>query len=47
MAYHLLTVDHSHVIGNGVQIAPVVRLKRLVDDGPREMHPMKGDLILS
>jgi hypothetical protein len=45
MAYHLLTVDHSHVIGNGVQIAPVVRLKRLVDDGPREIHPMKGDLV--
>jgi hypothetical protein len=45
MAYHLLTVDHSHVIGDGVQVAPVVRLKRLVDDGPKETHPMKGDLV--
>jgi hypothetical protein len=31
----LLTVDHSHLIGDGVQVAPVVRLKRLVDDGPK------------
>jgi hypothetical protein len=31
----LLTVDHSHVIGDGVQVAPVVHLKRLVDDGPK------------
>jgi len=45
MAYHLLNVDHSHVIGDGVHVAPVVRLKRLVDDGPTEMHPMKGDLV--
>jgi hypothetical protein len=45
MAYHLLTVDHSHVIGDGVQVAPVVRLGRLVDDGPEEMHLMRGDVV--
>lgn len=38
MAYHLLTVDHAHVIGDGVHIAPVVRLKRLTDDGPKKIH---------
>jgi hypothetical protein len=45
LAYHLLTVDHSHVIGGGVQVAPVVRLQRLVEDGPEETHPMTGDLV--
>jgi hypothetical protein len=45
VAYHLLTVDHAHDIGEGVQIAPVVRLKRLVQDAPKATHPMKGDLV--
>lgn len=44
MAYHLLTVDHSHVVGEGVQIAPTVRLQRLMQDAPPGvMAPMGGD----
>ena len=45
MAYHLLTVDHAHDIGGGVQVAPVVRLQRLVDDDPKATHPMSGDVV--
>lgn len=44
MAYHLLTVDHSHAVGRGVQLAPTVRLHRLVEDGPPgSMAPFRGD----
>lgn len=44
MAYHLLTVDHSHAVGGGVQLAPTVRLQRLVEDGPPgSTMPMRGD----
>jgi len=43
--YHLLTVDHSHPTGFGLQVAPTVRLRRLVDDSPGTMKPMPGDPI--
>jgi hypothetical protein len=44
VAYHLLTVDHSHPVEGGVQIAPTVRMRRLVHDIPLgTMVPMTGD----
>ena len=43
MAYHLLTVDHGHAVGGGVQLAPTVRLHRLVTDAPGAMCPVRGD----
>jgi hypothetical protein len=34
VAYHLLTVDHCHKTGFGIQFAPMVRYGRLIADFP-------------
>jgi hypothetical protein len=34
VAYHLLTVDHCHRTGFGLQVAPTVRFARLVSEFP-------------
>ena len=44
MAYHLLTVDHCHETGFGIQLAPMVRYGRLIADFPGNARmPRAGD----
>jgi hypothetical protein len=43
MPYHLVTVDHVHLTGFGLQIAPTVPLRRLVADSDGSTAPRRGD----